>query len=100
LTEKTGFCRLLSALCSLPFAHLLIDFDGHVRADAPAEGASRAFTGIVAGNEVIALFVETFGKADDPLGAGFQAEQTSLAPFFINDNLSHFSPVQKIGGRS
>jgi len=79
----------------MPSACSLVDFNGHIGADPPAEGAGRAFSGIVADNVVIALFVEPFGKADYPFGAGYQAELASLASLLINRNLSHSSFLLK-----
>jgi hypothetical protein len=67
-----------------------VDFDSHVRANSPAEGACRAFTGIFADDEVIALLIEIRGHADDLFGTGDKTELASLASFFINSDFSHW----------
>ena len=49
----------LYALCPLPFAYFLfVHFNRHIRADAAAEGAGRAFASVLEDNKMIPFLVE------------------------------------------
>jgi hypothetical protein len=76
------------ALCPLRI-FLLIDFNGHIRANSPAEGAGGTFIGIVADDVVIALLVEVLGHADDLFGTGDEAELASFTSLFFDGDFAH-----------
>jgi hypothetical protein len=73
---------------------LLKHFNGHIRADPPAQRAARALLRSVKDDEVGAFLVEGLGEYDQLLRAGGNAELTTLTTFPIDDNLPHhFFPV-------
>jgi hypothetical protein len=68
---------------------LFINFYGHVRADASAEGAGGALASILKEDEMVSLLVELFRQADALLRTGHDTELTAFTTFLINRNLSH-----------
>ena len=68
---------------------LFINFNRHIRADTPAKRAARTLVRFFEDHKVITFLVEFVRDPDRLLRAGFNAELAPLAPFSINNNLSH-----------
>jgi len=70
---------------------LFVDFYGHIRADPAARRAARALIRIVEDHKMITLIVKFLREPEGVLRAGDNTKLAALAPFFIDDNLSHDS---------